>query len=214
MPPLGLALAILPLAAPLDFLTRLVDGSAWSYLAIVALVTIDSFLPIAPSETLVITAGVLATQGALSLVLVIAASWIGAVAGDNVSYLLGDRLGDRAASKLFRGKKGRSSLEWGRRQIRERPWVIVVARFIPGGRTAVTFSSGWLGLPWRRFMAYDVPAGLLWSLYSALLGYFGGTQFRQDTWKALLLAFGLAAAISGAIEGLRRLRRRRGAPSA
>jgi membrane protein DedA with SNARE-associated domain len=85
---------------------------------------------------------------------------------------------------------------------------VITGRFIPGGRLVVTFSAGGLGFPWRRFIVFDAIAGTLWATYAALLGYFGGSTFEHSTWKALVLAFGIAAAITGAIELVRWLRRR------
>ncbi len=66
----------------------------------------------------------------------------------------------------------------------------MIARFIPGGRTAVTFASGYTqGMPWRRFIVADVIAGLIWGTYAAMLGYVGGKQFEEEPWKGLLLGF-------------------------
>jgi SNARE associated Golgi protein len=44
-------------------------------------------------------------------------------------------------------------------------WIIVVARFIPGGRTATTYAAGTVGMPWRRFLPADAIAVALWALY-------------------------------------------------
>ena len=95
------------------------------------------------------------------------------------------------------------------RQVQERGgYLILVGRFIPGGRTAVTLSCGLLEMRWRRFIAFDIPAGLMWASYAALLGYFGGKAFEEQPWKGFLVAFGVALAITGSIELYRWLRRR------
>jgi membrane-associated protein len=52
-------------------------------------------------------------------------------------------------------------------------------------------------------------AAVLWGGYGTAIGYFGGAAFEHDTWKALLLAFGIAVVAAAAIEGVRRLRARR-----
>jgi membrane protein DedA with SNARE-associated domain len=64
-------------------------------------------------------------------------------------------------------------------------------------------------MPWRRFIVYDVIAGVIWGSYTALLGYFGGKQFEEQPWKGLLLAFGVAIGVAVLIEVVRHLRQRR-----
>src|SRR5581483_11737798 len=97
-------------------------------------------------------------------------------------------------------------------QLRQRGGqLIVVGRFIPGGRTVVTLSAGVLRFRWRRFLVFDTAATLIWALYAALLGYFGGRAFEHAEWKGLLLALGIGLAITGLVEAVRwALRRRRG----
>jgi membrane protein DedA with SNARE-associated domain len=68
------------------------------------------------------------------------------------------------------------------------------------------FTCGLTDYPWRRFFAVDVIGGCGWALYAGLLGYLGGKTFEHETWKALLLALGIAGAVSLLIEGVRRLR--------
>ena len=93
--------------------------------------------------------------------------------------------------------------------------MIVVGRFIPGGRTAITLSAGTLGFPWRRFALFDAVASIIWATYAALLGYVGGRAFEHAPWKGLALALAVAFAVTGGIELVRwALRRRRPAGSA
>jgi membrane protein DedA with SNARE-associated domain len=87
--------------------------------------------------------------------------------------------------------------------------VIVVSRFVPGGRTATMLSAGLVGLPWRRFVLFDVAAAVVWAAYASLIGLVGGKAFADRPLHALLLAFGLAAALALLIEGVRRLVRAR-----
>jgi membrane protein YqaA with SNARE-associated domain len=121
-----------------DFLLELVGGSAWAYPAIACIVTIDGFFPLVPGETSVVAGAILAANDELSVTLVFVAAAIGAVIGDNVSHLVGDRLGARMERRLFRGERARARLDWAQRQLQTRGSVIIVAsRFVPGGRTAV-----------------------------------------------------------------------------
>lgn len=195
----------------LEWFTRLATGTALTYLVEAAFVSVDGFFPVVPGETVVITGAVLAVGGDLVIWLVLLAAFIGAVVGDNVSYLLGARVGQPAARRLFRGERSKRVLGWGRVQLRERgAVVIVVARFIPGGRTATTFSAGMLDMRWRTFLKADIPAAALWAGYATALGYFGGAAFRDSFWKPLAVSFALAGVIAMLGELARRIQTRRG----
>jgi len=85
--------------------------------------------------------------------------------------------------------------------------VVIVGRYIPGGRTAATFTAGMTHYPYRKFLAFDAVAAITWAAYASLLGYFGGRFFHDHVWAALLLAFGAAAAVAFAVEFVRRVRR-------
>lgn len=189
------------------------NASGWAYLILALLAYLDALVPVVPSETSVITAGVVASAGDLSLPMVVAVAASGAFLGDNTAYFIGHRYGTRINERFFNGEKARKRIEWAQGQVRERGGeLIAIARFIPGGRTVVTLSAGTLGYPWRRFVLFDAAAALGWALYASLLGYFGGHAFEAAPWKGLVLALGIAFAVAGAIEVARwYLRRRRAA---
>jgi membrane-associated protein len=191
--------------------TQLVsDASGWAYGIVFLVALLDAMVPIVPSETVVITAGVVAAAGHLSLPLIVVTAAAGAFVGDNLAYLIGRRFGTAVVHRFFGGDKARSRLEWAQRQLRERGGqLIVVGRFVPGGRTAVTLSAGLVAFSWRRFAAFDAAASLVWAAYAALLGFFGGRAFEDAAWKGLLLALALGFALGGLVEAVRWLRRRR-----
>ncbi|GIF62524.1 hypothetical protein Ais01nite_05590 [Asanoa ishikariensis] len=186
----------------LDALHALMAGP-WLYLLVFTLATLDGFFPIVPAETAVITAGVFAASGQPDLLPLVAVAAAGAFVGDHISYALG-----RAAG---RGRPPRSrALTWARSAIAERGGLIlVIARYIPGGRTAVTLSMGALGYPRSRFTAFDAVAAVTWALYSALIGYFGGTAFEGDPVRGLLLGLAVAMSVTVVVETVRFARRRR-----
>jgi membrane-associated protein len=192
-----------------DQFTHLVaDSSEWAYVIVFLFAYLDALVPIVPSETAVITAGVVAADGDLSLAVIIPAAAAGAFLGDNTAYLLGRRFGSRATERFFRGERARRRIAWADEQLQERGGeLILIGRFIPGGRTAVALSSGTLKYPWRRFLLFDAAAALLWASYSALIGYYGGKTF-EGPW-GLLLALAIAFAVAGGIELTRWLVRRR-----
>ena len=88
--------------------------------------------------------------------------------------------------------------------MRERPWIVTIARFIPAGRTAAALSAGALDMPRRRFAAYVATGGLLWAMFNVLLGYTGGTVFQQSFWLRLLVSLLVAGVLSAAAETARR----------
>jgi membrane-associated protein len=190
-------------------LTDHVSGSPWTYAFLFVIAALDVIIPLVPSETSVILAGVLASTNDLNLVLVILFAAGGAILGDNISYWIGRKVGHRIVERWFKGER-RKQVDWAKRQVEERGgYLIIIGRFIPGGRTAVTLSCGLLEMPWRRFITFDVAAGLVWATYAALLGYIGGRTFEENPLKGFLLAFAVALGVAGVIEAYRWYRRRR-----
>lgn len=192
-----------------ESLTEFVSGSPWTYAFLFAISALDVIVPLVPSETSVILAGVLASTGDLELVLVILFAAAGAIAGDNAAYWIGRTVGHRLVDRWFKGER-RKRVDWAHKQVEERGgYLIVIGRFIPGGRTAVTLSCGMLEMPWRRFIAFDVAAGIVWGTYAAMLGYVGGRTFEEDPLKGFLIAFAVALLVAGCVEAYRWIRRRR-----
>jgi membrane-associated protein len=195
-----------------ESLTEYVSGSPWTYAFLFAIAALDVIIPLVPSETSVILAGVLASTNDLNLVLVILFAAGGAILGDNIAYWIGRTVGHRIVDRWFKGER-RKQIDWAHKQVQERGgYLIVIGRFIPGGRTAVTLSCGMLEMPWRRFIAFDVAAGLVWGTYAAMLGYLGGRTFEENPLKGFILAFVVALGIAGVIEAYRWFRRRRVVP--
>jgi membrane protein DedA with SNARE-associated domain len=194
-----------------DQIADWVSGAWWSYFVIFGAAAVDAFFPLVPSETVVIIGGNLSASGDLNLALVILAAAAGAVVGDNVSFGIGTLVGERTVKKWFSGEKSQQRLEWAERMLDERgAYIIIIARFIPGGRTAVTFSAGYIPtFPWRRFIVYDVAAGCIWASYAALLGYFGGKTFENHPFVGLLIALGVALSLGLLVEFVRHRRQRR-----
>ncbi|MBB6351801.1 DedA family protein [Nonomuraea muscovyensis] len=177
-------------------------SSPWLYVAILALAVLDGFFPIVPAETSVITAGVFAASGDTNLALVILVAAIGAFAGDHISYLIGNKSGARL--------RDRKAFVWAHGALAERGGlVLVVARYIPGGRTATTLTMGAVRYPLRSFTFFDAIAASSWAVYSGLIGFFGGMAFENDPVKGLLLGLGIALSITGIVELVRWVRKRR-----
>lgn len=194
-----------------DWLTHEVGQSAATYPIVFAAAGTDVLFPLIPSETIVITASVLAAQGELFIWLIVPLVAVGAFLGDNVCYWLGRRIGDPIADRLFRGEKGEARLRWAEEALRRRGAILIgVGRFIPGGRTATTFAAGTLEMPYRQFLVADAFAAALWALYISMLGYLGGETFKHNLWLPLASSLACAMAVGLGFEAWRRWQRRRG----
>ncbi len=192
-----------------DSLTELASGSHWTYALVFVLAAFDVIFPVLPSETVVILAGVLAGAGELNIGLVIVAAALGAFAGDNLAYWIGRKAGEPILNRLFKGDR-RKRVDWARDQIDQRGgYLIIIGRFIPGGRTAVALGAGSLHMYWPRFMMFDAAAALIWAVYAGMLGFLGGKTFEEEPWKGFLIAFVVALAIAGITEGYRYVKRKR-----
>ena len=188
-----------------NFLTHLINGSAWSYAVLFGLVAADSLFPLIPGETAMITGGVLAANGDLSIPLVVLAGWAGGLVGDNANYALGRSLGSAARRRFFTSEKSLRNLAWAETQLELRGTpIILAARFIPFGRTATMFSAGSLEMPWRRFISADAIAAGIWAAYAAGLGFVGGSTFQHNIWKPLAVATVVAVLVTAASEVYRR----------
>nr|WP_202884759.1 DedA family protein [Actinopolymorpha cephalotaxi] len=186
-------------------------SSPWIYLALFLLAATDAFLPAVPSESVVITAGVFAaSSGSPNLALVILAAAAGAFVGDHISYAIGRGAGGRLLARARPGSRQRRAFDRAAEALAERGGlVLVVARYVPGGRTAVTVTMGALGYSRRRFTRFDILAAGSWAVYSVLVGYVGGMAFENDPIKGVVLGVGLALGVTALVEGVRHLRRRR-----
>lgn len=188
-------------------ITTLQVGSVLSYLIAFLLPCLDAIFPVLPGETVIIAFGV-ATAGSTDprIFLIVLAAAGGAWAGDNLSYLIGWRFGPWATRRFFApGTKGAARREWAERSLaRFGVAVIIVCRFIPGGRTAVTLCCGLIRYSWRRFTVATAIAAQIWAWYAFLAGRLGGQAFEHQPLLGFVVAFGGALVVSGIIELIRR----------
>jgi len=181
----------------------------WFVLVIFIVAFLDSVLPIVPGETMVIVGGVAAGQGTQQLWVVIACGAVGAFLGDNLAYVLGRRFSDRVNAWADRAVKRRARLDAAGRQIKIRGGMLLItARFIPGGRTILTVSSGLTRQSWRWFATWVAIATTLWATYAAALGFFFGQAFEDNSTLAFWLAFAAALTMTAVVELVRWLRGR------
>jgi membrane-associated protein len=189
-------------------LSHLAITSPVSYLIALLLPALDVIIPILPSETAIITLGV-ATAGSTDprIAILVALAALGAFLGDNAAYLIGRRLGPLIDRRVFSGDKGIKRKAWAVQALdRHGAWIIIVCRFIPGARTAVTLVCGLVEFRHRTFIIATACAGVIWACYAFFIGRLGGQAFESRPWAGLLLALGVALGIAGLTELMRRLR--------
>jgi membrane protein DedA with SNARE-associated domain len=156
--------------------------TSFGYLAVFALVGVESLGVPLPGETMLITAGIYAgTTHHLLIAGVIGAAVAGAIIGDNIGYLVGyegglrflrrygryirlNERGLRLARYLFSKYGGR---------------VVFFGRFISILRTYAAFFAGTSHMPWRRFFVFNAAGGITWSVAYGLAAYYGQNAFKR-----------------------------------
>lgn len=176
-----------------------IASPTWAYVALLGLLVADAFVPVIPTQAVMITSGALTVYGGLSLPLTIAVGALGVFAGDLACYLIGRGAPDRREAR--HAVPGRARRVAGRvtRGLREPgPLVILLCRFVPGGRMAACFSAGRSRYPYRLFLLYEAAAAAGWATYGALVGHLGGTALTQSAWRLAVIAAAAAAGFAAA----------------
>jgi undecaprenyl-diphosphatase len=204
---------------PLPNLEQLIEdlGEAlgtWTYLlvGVLAFLETGAFVGlIAPGETTVIVGGVIAGQGRISLLVLIAVTWVAAVCGDLASYTLGRKLGRAWLVRHGpRVKITEERLEQVEAFFERRGGVtILVGRFVGFVRAVAPFVAGASKMPLRKFLPYDVLGAGAWATTFCVLGYLFWRSFDRLTEYVSrgLLAFGTVVAVVVVLVGLVQLRR-------
>jgi membrane-associated protein len=151
---------------------------ALGYLGIFCIILAESGILIGfflPGDSLLLTAGLLASEGLLSLPLLLILIPVAAILGDSVGYWFGTYIGPRLFTK-------EDSFIFNKRHIdRSRAFyekygarALVMARFMPVVRTFIPILAGVASMKYRKFLVYNAVGGFLWSVAFVLLGYFLG----------------------------------------
>lgn len=139
-----------------------------------------------PGDSLLFTAGFLASQGIFSLPVLIIGCFLAAILGDSTGYLIGRRVGkrlfQREDSLLFHKKNVIRAQEFYEKHGSK---TIVLARFVPIVRTFAPIVAGIGDMHYPRFVTYNIVGGFLWAGGVTLAGYFLGNVI-PDVDKYLL----------------------------
>ena len=145
----------------------------FGYLAVFALIGIESLGIPAPGETMLVTASVYAgATHNLEIAGVIAAAAAGAIVGDNIGYAIGRKGGYRLLLRFgHRVRVKESHLKVARYVFdRHGEKVVFFGRFVAVLRTYAAFLAGVGQMEWRRFLAWNAAGGIVWALIFGLLG--------------------------------------------
>ncbi|SDZ47039.1 membrane-associated protein [Micromonospora pattaloongensis] len=189
--------------------------STFGLIGILAIIFAESGVLIGlflPGDSLLFTAGLLVADGRylhqpLWLVCLLVA--VAAIAGDQVGYLFGKRVGPslfrRPNSRLFKQENvHRANAFFARYGARS----IVLARFVPVVRTFTPVIAGVSRMHYRTFLTYNVLGGILWGTGVTVLGYFlGQISFVKSNIELILIAIVVVSVLPIGIQLLRSRRR-------
>jgi membrane-associated protein len=160
---------------PLDLATLI---QAVGYLGIFLIVFADSGLLLGlvlPGDSLLFTAGLLASQGHLDLWLLMLVASLGAILGDSVGYAFGKRVGPKLFTREDAWFFTTHQLEHARHFYeRHGGKTIFLARFVHFIRTLAPMIAGAAGMQYGTFLLYNIFGGLFWVISVSTLGYWLG----------------------------------------
>ena len=166
-----------------------------------------------PGDSLLFTAGFLASQGLLSLPVLILGCVVAAVSGDAVGYIFGKRVGRRLYarddSRWFRRKHLLAAEAFYQRHGGK---AIIIARFVPIVRTFAPIVAGAANMRYRRFALFNVVGGFLWGLGLPAAGYILGSAIPDV--DRYLLPIVAAIVIASVLPNVLHLTREFGGPAA
>lgn len=149
------------------------------YLGVLGIVYAETGLLVGmflPGDSLLFTAGFLASQGFLNITMLCILTGVGAVLGDNTGYWLGRRFGPSVFSRegsfffdpSYLTKAQTFFARYGSK-------TLVLARFIPVIRTIAPTMAGVGRMRYAKFLAFSILAAVLWGIGLPLTGYFLGS---------------------------------------
>jgi membrane-associated protein len=164
----------------IDLLHQLLDVKAliaWGAIpGITAIIFVETGLFFGfflPGDSLLVTAGILAAGGQLSIVRLLIFATLAAIIGDQTGYLIGRKAGAALSVRYSRfAKKIERAHQFYEKYGAK---TIVLARFVPVVRTFVPAVAGAARMNYRTFVTYNVFGGVLWVFSTSLLGYSVGS---------------------------------------
>ena len=156
------------------------------------LLLLESFgLPL-PGETALIACGVLASQGALSIVSVIVVASLAGVIGDNLGYWTARTGGRKLLDRYrFTRRYAREYLPRGERFFAKHGGkAVFFGRFVAVLRVTAAWIAGLSRMDWWRFLAWNAAGGVVWATMVGLVSYYLGDAAAKALGRYGLLAAG------------------------
>jgi len=146
-----------------------------------------------PGDSLLVTAGILASQGHLNIAWLLLFPTLAAIAGDQTGYVIGRSAGNALSSRYpkFKIQLERAHAFYEKHGTK----TIVIARFVPIIRTFVPAVAGAARMRYRNFVVFNIVGGTLWVFSTTLLGYGVGSVI-PDIDKYLHLVIGVVIFLS------------------
>lgn len=182
----------------IDALTSL--ASPWLYVVVALLAAAESAALVGlviPGEAALLVGGFTASQGRVSLPLLVCVATIAAVIGDSIGYELGRHLGPHF--RLTRAGRWVGEDRWSRAEnfIERRGGpAVLIGRWVGLLRALVPFVAGTTHMPYRRFLVWNALGAVLWAPTVITAGYLAGGSFRAvERWlgRASLLVVVMVA---------------------
>jgi len=156
--------------------------SNWGYILVFFGVFFESiFLTgwIAPGSTVLLLGGFYSAQGDLNIIKLGIIAIIAALIGDNVGFFLGSKYGNRLLNKYGSRKRFKKGLETTRTYFQRFGGATVLfGRMLSGIDAFIPLFAGLGGMPYRKYVAYDIPGILIWTGMLSTLGYFFGNKWE------------------------------------
>jgi membrane-associated protein len=181
------------------------DYGPWVYGILFLIVFLETGVvvtPFLPGDSLLFVAGTLAASGKLDVHWLAGLLVVAAILGDSLNYAIGRYLGPRVFrfedSRFFRKAYIERTHGFFERHGGK---TIVIARFIPIIRTYAPFVAGIGGMPYRRFLAFNVGGALLWVGLLTYAGYFfGNLPVVRENLTAVILGIVFVSLLPGIVE--------------
>ena len=174
-----------------------------------AIVFIESGLLVGfflPGDSLLFTAGLLASQGELNLALIFFGCMLFAFLGDQVGYTIGRASGPRLLARERWFTQRRHVVRAERFFARRGGQAVLVARFVPIVRTFVPVMAGIVRMPYRKFVGWNLAGAVLWGGGVTAAGYIlGETVPSIDRYLLPIIAVIVLLSIIPVIHELRRI---------